>query len=325
MNGPPPADGFQAPRAPCGQAPSVLLRIAFGVGLLGWGSLPIAGQQPAQEWVTTTARTMLRERPALEAAIVVALPYAARLVVLEHLDPWVKVRVTPTGKEGWLRASQIRVLDLTASPLAAEGARVPDGSVSAGQSAQRASSDVSAGRRLLMLVGAGASKIMLSPELAGTRPQARYGATGGLALRIGGRRRVSLETGAMYVLRGTRLHRETTEGVVATSYVQVPLLVRIRIRTRTPGLAIFAGPFASLEVYCEQSLGSSTEQHGACGNNPGFADRRKLDYGATIGVGVKLGRFEARGTYDRGLRALYRAGESEGVNSAVMLLIGVAI
>jgi hypothetical protein len=129
-----------------------------------------------------------------------------------------------------------------------------------------------------------------------------------LALRASPRFSVQLE--GLYSQRGYRLTATGSDATAKADYAQIPLVavVRIPLTDASPvALRLLAGPTVAFEVSCKVA-GTIEGNPVAVSCDDLGADRRKLDIGAVVGLGVDFDLHPATvfltAAYDYGLRNL---------------------
>lgn len=150
----------------------------------------------------------------------------------------------------------------------------------------------------------------------------RTGAAGGLFL---GYRASVIGVGveAMYAQRGAVSDQSINDQFTRLDYIDVPAYLKVTIPT--PGIRpfIYAGPQVSIEAKCRTANGTT-----ACPD----AGRKKTDYAAVIGGGVRLGggslglSLEGRYVYGLSDLKLSTVTSSESYkNRTFMVLVGIGI
>lgn len=150
----------------------------------------------------------------------------------------------------------------------------------------------------------------------------RTGAAGGL---YAGYRAAVIGFGveAMYAQRGARTDQTIGDANTRLDYIDVPGYVKVTIPT--PGVRpfVYAGPQISFEVRCKTANGALD-----CPD----AGRKKTDYAAVIGAGVRFGSssfgLSVEGRYVYGLQDLKLGTVTSSdsyKNRTFMLLVGVGI
>jgi Outer membrane protein beta-barrel domain len=125
----------------------------------------------------------------------------------------------------------------------------------------------------------------------------RTGAAGGLYLGSGGVIGFGIE--GLYAQRGAKSDESFADSQTRLDYIDVPVYLKLQVPT--PGIRPYgyAGPQISFEVRCKTAAGA------ACPDN---SERKKTDYAAVIGGGVRIGSsrlgFRVEGRYVYGLADL---------------------
>src|SRR5207244_2027428 len=84
------------------------------------GSLAFAqAVQTPQALVISVDRANLRDRPTTSGAVVATLPRGEALEVLETTGAWYRVRVTSSGKTGYVSNTVVRAVPASGAPAAA--------------------------------------------------------------------------------------------------------------------------------------------------------------------------------------------------------------
>lgn len=144
----------------------------------------------------------------------------------------------------------------------------------------------------------------------------RTGAAGGLYLGSGGVIGFGIE--GLYAQRGAKSDESIADAETRLDYIDVPAYLKLAVPT--PGIRpyAYAGPQISFEVRCKTAAGD------ACPDNSG---RKKTDYAAVIGGGVRLGgdrlgiRIEGRYIYGLADLKLSTVTSSESYKTRTFLIL----
>jgi hypothetical protein len=109
--------------------------------------------------------------------------------------------------------------------------------------------------------------------------------------------------------KGSHFKEGGEEGDVKINYIEVPLLLKIRLGDATMSArpALFVGPYVGYKIGCTASFGSVSID---C-DDPDFeADLKSLDYGATVGAGLDFGNLGLFARYSMGLTNIGEGADS---------------
>jgi len=94
-----------------------------------------------------------------------------------------------------------------------------------------------------------------SSQFAFGRSSGRTAFTGGAFLTVSGTRSLSLQTELLYSQKGISILGAGGSAVAKVDYIEVPVLLRVRVRDDTKRIRphVFAGAFFSFEATCSAS------------------------------------------------------------------------
>jgi hypothetical protein len=124
----------------------------------------------------------------------------------------------------------------------------------------------------------------------------RTGFAGGLYLgyRVGF---IGLGLEGLYARRGAKSDQSFATAQTRLDYIDVPAYVKVSLPTPLVQPFAYAGPQVSFEVRCHTAGDSDCPDAATSG-------RKKTDYGAVFGAGVRFGGLGLEGRYVYGLRDL---------------------
>jgi Outer membrane protein beta-barrel domain len=124
----------------------------------------------------------------------------------------------------------------------------------------------------------------------------RTGFAGGLYLgyRVGF---VGVGLEGLYAQRGAKSDQSFATAQTRLDYIDVPAYVKVALPTPLVQPFAYAGPQVSFEVRCHEANDAACPDAATSG-------RKKTDYGAVFGAGVRFGGLGLEGRYVYGLRDL---------------------
>lgn len=102
----------------------------------------------------------------------------------------------------------------------------------------------------------------------------------------------------LYAQRGAKSDQTVATAPTRLDYIDVPAYVKVALPTPLLQPFVYAGPQVSFEVRCHTANGDT-----AC-PDAATSGRKKTDYGAVFGAGVRFGGLGLEGRYVYGLRDL---------------------
>jgi hypothetical protein len=102
---------------------------------------------------------------------------------------------------------------------------------------------------------------------------------------------------ALYAQRGASSDSSFATSQTKLDYIDVPVYLKLFVPAPLIQPFIYAGPQASFEVRCRTANGAPCPAAASSG-------RRKTDYAAVVGAGLRFGGFGIEGRYVYGLRDL---------------------
>ena len=131
----------------------------------------------------------------------------------------------------------------------------------------------------------------------------RVGLGGGGFVTIQANRNFAIEPEALFVMKGAKETQSGITGSVKVSYLEVPLLAKVRMPSKSGGLVsphFYAGPYFAVKAGCTVKLtDGTTTVSGSCKSQD--VNLKGSDFGATFGVGVDVNRAIIDVRYDLGL------------------------
>jgi hypothetical protein len=102
---------------------------------------------------------------------------------------------------------------------------------------------------------------------------------------------------ALYAQRGASSDSSFATSQTKLDYIDVPVYLKLFVPAPLIQPVIYAGPQASFEVRCRTANGAACPDAASSG-------RRKVDYSAVVGAGLRFGGLGIEGRYVYGLRDL---------------------
>lgn len=177
------------------------------------------------------------------------------------------------------------------------------------------------------VMGAGVFSKIGGEAVQGEEISTRVGfALGGFAT-IGMGRNLAIEPGILFTQKGAKSVDGTTSSKLQLSYVEVPVLVKLRFPGASGGMVVphvYAGPYLGFKAGCRlSSTNGSVSVSAGCEDQPFDVRIKSTDFGATLGAGVDVGRAIIDVRYDLGLSKI--GGDpvdSDLKNRSFYLLVG---
>ena len=136
----------------------------------------------------------------------------------------------------------------------------------------------------------------------------------------------AVQPGAYYTTKGAKTSdfSETTGAKRSLDYIQIPLVIRLRMGP----LYVGAGPAVGFKLGCKLTFQASTSSSQDCGtgSDAGFS-AKSLDYTGILEAGLVFGKFELGGRADIGLQNVNEAitaGSASGITYKTQTLSAVA-
>jgi hypothetical protein len=163
-------------------------------------------------------------------------------------------------------------------------------------------------------------------------PVRRTGLAGGAFLAIAAGPSVVIQPEVLFTQKGARYTRGGDELTYEVDYLEVPLLLKLRLGGGSARVALFAGPAAGFTL-TSKVVGRSGD--GEESSNDTKDQVRSVDWGLALGAGVDIaagsGTLTLEGRYTLGLSPLARDPEPDETrsgfdpkNGVVSLLLGYA-
>lgn len=284
----------------------------------------LVAQQP-ETMVVTAESVNLRTAPSIDSSIVRRLAKGSLVMVLGREGMWIRVQAGSVA--GWVRSSQLGAATEApqAPPSSVPKAPLPTGTSPPPRRSERPAPDSqpAGGRALSLFGGLARSTVSFGTSTSQRAYGNHVGFVGGLGISLGGK--VGFELDATFVHKGVVVPLAGGTQTINTAYVEVPVVLRLQLRGRSPGVFIIVGPEGGYEVSCKETNASGgVVESLACGDDSNFDGHPKLDFGVIGGLDLRLGRLTAQARYDLGLRNLYSDGQAPGKNRSVMLLGGIS-
>lgn len=154
-------------------------------------------------------------------------------------------------------------------------------------------------------------------EGTGTRTALMFG---GLA-EIGLSRTLAIRPEVIYSMQGATFEDGSDEGEVKLDYVQIPVLLQVRVPGAEGAVGqvtphFYLGPVFSFKTSCKGSANSGPDID--CEDITDFAEFKSSDVGAMAGAGLDIGAFQLGVRYNLGLtNILDVVGDDEDVKNRV--------
>ena len=136
----------------------------------------------------------------------------------------------------------------------------------------------------------------------------------------------AVQPGAYYTTKGAKTSdfSETTGAKRSLDYIQIPLVIRLRMGP----LYVGAGPAVGFKLGCKLTFQASTSSAQDCGSgsDAGFS-AKSLEYTGILEAGLIFGKFELGGRADIGLANVNEAitaGSASGITYKTQTLSAVA-
>lgn len=138
---------------------------------------------------------------------------------------------------------------------------------------------------------------------------------------------LAVEPQLLLVEKGLKSEDNGLSATVKITYIQVPLLLKLRWPMRTGARwapFIYAGPAIGLKVGCRLTLAQGGNSlAGGCSNPQDEQNLKTLDTSAIFGAGVDIGRATVSLRYDLGLSSIDGSSDPSDIkNRSLMLLAG---
>ncbi len=175
----------------------------------------------------------------------------------------------------------------------------------------------------------GASAAVTFSRFAGTAtedPRVQYGFGVGGFLTFGLTRNIALQPELQYVQKGARFRTETSRSSLLLGYLQVPLLLKLRVPAGsgiTPHL--YGGAAAAYRLDCRLNVNSGNSSVSQPCSNLDEPPPRRWDTSVIGGVGVDFGLLFVDLRFDLGLSRIGATpGQEDIKNRALYLMVGTA-
>ncbi len=155
-------------------------------------------------------------------------------------------------------------------------------------------------------------------------PRVQYGFGVGGFLGIGLTRHLAVQPEIQYVQKGARFRTETTRSSLSLGYLQLPVVVQVRIPVSgrvTPHL--YGGAAVAYRVDCRLGVTSGNSSVNQPCSNLAEPPPRRWDSSAVFGAGADLGIFLVDVRFDLGLTRIgTTAGQEDIKNRTLYLMVG---
>ena len=144
-------------------------------------------------------------------------------------------------------------------------------------------------------------------------------AVGGF-VRLGVHRIVAIQPEVLYVQKGAKF--TNPDGKLKLGYVQVPVLVLVRIPTGPAGFVsphFYAGPAVGFKAGCKLQEGTSA--YSSCDDVTDFSKLKSTDFSVVFGGGVDIGRALIDVRYDYGFTKLEDVTDAADVKNRTLYLL----
>ena len=174
-----------------------------------------------------------------------------------------------------------------------------------------------------LVAGVVSAKISVDPPLSGTEVSSRTGFVGGLSLTIMSNKAMSLGAEGLYVQKGAKLKSGTVTGSEEIAYLEVPVLLHIKLGSGPMHPFLLVGAQYSMMLSCSQKISTLADVDCKANN-----DIRSSDYGIMAGIGIRSGKLSLSIRYDLGLQDITKdpsPGDPVAKNRAIMALVGISM
>jgi len=153
----------------------------------------------------------------------------------------------------------------------------------------------------------------------------RVGLAAGGFVTLGVSPNFAIEPEVLFAMKGAKETQSGITGSVRISYIEIPVLAKIRIPAKSGGLVsphFYAGPYLGIKSGCSVKFtDGTTTVSGSCKSQD--VNLKGSDFGATFGVGVDVNRAIIDVRYDLGLSKISDETTNNDVkNRALFLLAG---
>jgi hypothetical protein len=150
---------------------------------------------------------------------------------------------------------------------------------------------------------------------------------------------VGIQLEAIYAQKGvsgdTTFEGQSISGEFRLAYLELPLLLKLRLGSGPIRPYLFGGPALAIELLCEAEVTvGGTTNAADCDSDEaegqtGGAERRTTEFGAVAGAGLEISSgamaFLVELRYARGLQSLDSTDEIDLKNEAISVLAGVSL
>jgi Outer membrane protein beta-barrel domain len=174
-----------------------------------------------------------------------------------------------------------------------------------------------------LVAGVVSANITVDPPLSGTEVSSRTGFAGGLSLTIMSNKAMSLGAEGLYVQKGAKLKSGTVTGSEEFAYLEVPVLLHIKLGSGPMHPFLLLGAQYSMLLSCNQKISVTSDVD--CKAND---DIKSSDYGVMAGIGIRSGKLSLSVRYDLGLQDITKnptTGDPTAKNKAIMAMVGVSM
>ncbi len=174
-----------------------------------------------------------------------------------------------------------------------------------------------------LVAGVVSANISVDPLLSGTEVSSRTGFAGGLSLTIMSNKMMSLGAEGLYVQKGAKLKSGTITGSEEIAYLEVPVLLHIKLGGGPTHPFLLVGAQYSMMLSCSQKISTLADVDCKASD-----DIKSSDFGIMAGIGIRSGKLSLSIRYDLGLQNITKdpsVGDPTAKNKAIMALVGISM